>query len=135
MNSFDIFFKENRSVRDCYFAEVCNDIKTEKGNVVKWKLRPLDTSEEEIIRQDSMENGPAGLRLNMNKYIARLISASVIYPNLYDAALQDSYHCKTPEELLKQIVNVPGEYSALAKLVQEKNGFKSLNDEVNTAKN
>ena len=135
MNTFDLFFKENRSERECYFAEVCKDIKDEKGNVVKWKLKPLSTSEEEEIREEATESINGNLRLNMNKYIEKLISASVVYPNLYDASLQDSYHCKTPEELLKQIINVPGEYSALAKLVQEKNGFKSLREEVEEAKN
>lgn len=135
MNTFDLFFKENRSERECYFSEVCNDIKDENGNIVKWKLKPLSTKEEEEIREETTENINGSLRLNMNKYIEKLITASVVYPNLYDASLQDSYHCKTPEELLKQIVNVPGEYSALAKLVQEKNGFKSIKDEVESAKN
>lgn len=135
MNTFDLFFKENRNERECYFAEVCSDIKNEEGNIIKWKLRPLSTSEEEEIREDSTNNINGILKLNMKKYLEKLIAASVVYPNLYDASLQDSYHCKTPEELLKQLVNVPGEYSALAKLVQEKNGFKSLKDEVETAKN
>ena len=71
----------------------------------------------------------------MTKYIEKLITASVIYPNLYDATLQDSYNCKTPESLLKAIVNIPGEYSDLARLVQEKNGFNSLREDIEKAKN
>lgn len=135
MNTFDLFLKENRKERECYFAEVCKDIKTEKGNVVSWKLRPLSTNEEEEIRQETTEIINGKLRLNMKKYIEKLITASVVYPNLYDAALQDSYNCKTPEALLKQIVNVPGEYSALARLVQQKNGFNALKEDINAAKN
>lgn len=135
MEGFDLFLKENRSKRECYFAEVVKDIKDEKGNVVKWKLRPLDTKEEEEIREESSQIINGSIRLNMNKYIEGIITASVVYPNLYDASLQDSYNCKTPGELLKHIVNVPGEYAALTRLVQEKNGFKSLKAEVNEAKN
>lgn len=135
MNTFDLFFKENRSERDFYFYPVCSDIKDDKGEAVKWKMRPLSTSEEEEIREYATEAVNGSIRLNTKKYITDLITASVVYPNLYDASLQDSYGCKTPGELLKKIVNVPGEYSALARLVQEKNGFSSLREDIEAAKN
>lgn len=135
MTTYDLFFKKNRKEKECYFSEVCKDIKDEKGNIIKWKLRPLETSEEEEIREEAMENEKGKLKLNMKKYLEKLITASVVYPNLYNADLQDSYNTKTPEELLKQIVNTPGEYSALAKLVQEKNGFNSLKESIEEAKN
>lgn len=135
MNTFDLFLKENRKERQCYYAEVCKDIKDEKGNIVKWKFTPLTTREEEEIREEATETVNGNLKLNMNKYIEKLITASVIYPNLYDATLQDSYNCKTPESLLKAIVNIPGEYSDLARLVQEKNGFNSLREDIEKAKN
>ena len=134
MNTFDLFLKENRKERQCYYAEVCKDIKDEKGNIVKWKFTPLTTREEEI-REEATETVNGNLKLNMTKYIEKLITASVIYPNLYDATLQDSYNCKTPESLLKAIVNIPGEYSDLARLVQEKNGFNSLREDIEKAKN
>lgn len=135
MNTFDLFLKENRKKRQCYYAEVCKDIKDDKGNIVKWKFTPLTTREEEEIREEVTETVNGNLKLNMNKYIEKLITASVIYPNLYDATLQDSYNCKTPESLLKAIVNIPGEYSDLARLVQEKNGFNSLREDIEKAKN
>lgn len=135
MNTFDLFLKENRKKRQCYYAEVCKDIKDDKGNIVKWKFTPLTTREEEEIREEVAETVNGNLKLNMNKYIEKLITASVIYPNLYDATLQDSYNCKTPESLLKAIVNIPGEYSDLARLVQEKNGFNSLREDIEKAKN
>ncbi len=135
MNTFDLFLKENRKERQCYYAEVCKDIKDEKGNIVKWKFTPLTTREEEEIREEVTETVNGNLKLNMTKYIEKLITASVIYPNLYDATLQDSYNCKTPESLLKAIVNIPGEYSDLARLVQEKNGFNSLREDIEKAKN
>ncbi|MBS4869088.1 MAG: hypothetical protein KHZ95_05245 [Eubacterium sp.] len=135
MNTFDLFLKENRKERQCYYTEVCKDIKDEKGNIVKWKFTPLTTREEEEIREEATETVNGNLKLNMTKYIEKLITASVIYPNLYDATLQDSYNCKTPESLLKAIVNIPGEYSDLARLVQEKNGFNSLREDIEKAKN
>ncbi len=135
MSEFDLFFKENRKERECYFSQVCSDIKDEKGNVIKWKLRPLTTEEEAEIRKECSETIEGSLKLDTDKYIEKLISASVVYPNLYDADLQDSYQCKTPEKLLKKIVNLPGEYAALTRLVQEKNGFKGFKAQVDLAKN
>lgn len=134
-DELEVFFKSCRSVRDCYFSEVCSDIKDEYGEVVKWKFRPLKTEEEEEIREESMEIKDGQYRLNRKKYIEKLVTASVMFPNLMDARLQDSYNAKTPETLLKRIVTVPGEYTALCRLVQEKNGFVSLKEDVEQAKN
>lgn len=135
MSEFDVFFKSSRSIRDCYFYEVCKDIIDESGEIVKWKLRPIKTEEEEEIRENSMEVVNGQMRLNRQKYMDSLTAASVVYPNLYDSELQDSYNAKTPEVLLKRMVSIPGEYTALCRLVQEKNGFTSLKEDVDEAKN
>lgn len=65
-----------------------------------------------------------------------MIAASIVYPDLYDKELQDSYGARTPEELLLAMVDDPGEYSELASYVQKFQGFDvSLNDKVEEAKN
>ena len=133
-DDMEVFFKAFRG-RSCYFYEVCKDIKDEYGDPVKWKFRPIKTEEEEEIRESAMEIKDGQYRLNRNKYIERLVAASVMYPNLMDARLQDSYNAKTPETLLKRIVSLPGEYTALCRLVQEKNGFVILREDVEQAKN
>lgn len=133
-DDMEVFFKAFRG-RSCYFYEVCRDIKDEYGESVKWKFRPLKTEEEEEIREEAMEIKNGQYVLNRRKYIEKLVTASIMYPNLMDARLQDSYNAKTPETLLKRIVSVPGEYAALCRLVQEKNGFVSLKEDVEQAKN
>ena len=65
-----------------------------------------------------------------------MICESIVYPDMYDAELQDSYGVKTPEDLLYAMVDDPGEFQELALWVQKFNGFdETLNDKVEEAKN
>ena len=75
------------------------------------------------------------LQLKTSKYIAKLLAASVVEPNLNDKELQDSYGAMTPEELIKEMVDDPGEYADFSAFVQKYNGFTSMDDKVEDAKN
>jgi hypothetical protein len=75
-------------------------------------------------------------KLNTSKYIAKMTAASILEPNLYDKDLQDSYGVMTPEDLLKEMIDDPGEYNDLVAFVQNFNGFNTtLEDKVEEAKN
>ena len=74
-------------------------------------------------------------KLQTSKYLARLLAASVVEPNLHDKDLQDSYGVMTPEELVQEMVDDPGEYSDFSTFVQQYNGFTSMDDKVEEAKN
>lgn len=75
-------------------------------------------------------------KMNTSEYIAKLLVASCVTPDLYDAALQDSYGVMTPEDLLYALVDDPGEYDDFAAFVQKFNGFTtSLEEKVDEAKN
>ena len=75
-------------------------------------------------------------KLNTTKYIAKMICACVVEPNLYDADLQDSYDVKTPEDLLREMVDDPGEYQNFASFIQNYNGFDTtIEDKIDEAKN
>ena len=84
-------------------------------------------------------NGKSGMFRNRFKaglYVQKMIVASVVFPDLYDAELQDSYGVKKPEDLLMAMVDDPGEYNELATYVQKLQGFDiSLNEKVEEAKN
>jgi hypothetical protein len=75
-------------------------------------------------------------KLNSSRYLAKMICASVVEPNLYDKELQDSYGVMTPEDLIKEMIDDPGEYNAFANFIQDFNGFNvSLEEKVDEAKN
>lgn len=68
--------------------------------------------------------------------MTKQLAASVVYPNLLDAELQDSYGVKTPDALLKEMVDDPTEFAEFAAYVREFNGFdETINDAVEEAKN
>ena len=74
-------------------------------------------------------------RFDANLYMNKLVVASTVCPDLYDAELQDSYGVKTPEELVKEMLDNPGEYQNLVLFIQEYNGFTNMQDKVEEAKN
>lgn len=70
------------------------------------------------------------------EYLAKMIVASTVYPDLYDKELQDSYGVMTPEELLYAMVDNAGEYQDFTMWMQKFQGFtKNLDDKVDEAKN
>mgnify|MGYP002544732200 CR=1 FL=1 len=75
-------------------------------------------------------------KLDSNKYLAKMVAESVVCPNLYDAELQDSYGVTNPEDLVREMVDNPGEYQDLAAFVQNFSGFDvSMEQKVDEAKN
>ena len=59
----------------------------------------------------------------------------MVVPDLNNKDLQDSYGVMTAEELLLEMVNDPAEYTDLAVFVQNISGFKTMQEEVEEAKN
>ncbi len=135
MKDLSIFLKENKIKRENVFYCASEDFKDSEGNVIRWEIKPVTTREEETIREESMDYADGKYRLNVNRYIEKMVAEAVVFPNLYDAKLQDSYNVKSPEALVKEILDKPGDYSRLARFVQNLNGFKSLREDIEEAKN
>lgn len=70
-------------------------------------------------------------------YTRAFITAAVVFPDLHNKALQDSYVVMTPEELLEEMIDSPDEFAALAKKVKELSGISKKQEaaEVSEAKN
>lgn len=143
MSKFSRFMKQNKIVKENTTFAPTKSLVDENGEPLEWTIKPLSTKENDNLRDDCMIEVPVTgkpnmfrPKLNTSKYIAKMICACVVEPNLYDKELQDSYGVMTPEELLKEMIDDPGEYQAFAAFVQEFNGFNTtLNDKVEEAKN
>lgn len=143
MSKFAKFMKANKAVKENVQYPVTNSLCDEKGNPLEWEFRHITSKENEEIREDCMIDVPVKGRpnvyrpkLNSGLYIQKMITASVVVPDLYDAELQDSYGVKTPEDLLMEMVDDPGEYNKLSAFVQKFQGFNiSFEDKVDEAKN
>lgn len=143
MSNLKRFLKENKIKKENTTFAATKSILDEEGNPVLWLIKPLTTKENDNLRDDCMTEIPVKgkpnmfrPKLNTSKYIAKMICASVVEPSLYDKELQDSYGVMTPDDLLKEIIDDPGEYNDFAAFIQEFNGFNAtLDEKVEEAKN
>ena len=143
MSKFAKFMKSNKTVKENELHPVTKSLCDEKGIPLNWEFRHITSKENEEIREGCTVDLPVTGKPNVYRpklksslYIRRMIAASVVVPDLYDAELQDSYGVKTPEDLLLAMVDDPGEYNELAAFVQKFQGFDvSLKDKVDEAKN
>jgi len=143
MSKFSRFMKTNKIVKENTTFPVTKSLVDENGEPLQWTIRPLTTKENDDIRDECMKEVPVVGKPNMyrpkldtSKYIAKMMCKCVVEPDLYDKELQDSYGVMTPEDLLKEMVDDPGEYQAFMAFVQEFNGFNTtFDDKVTEAKN
>ena len=143
MSSMSMFFKQNKIAKENTFFPATKSLCDENGKPLEWEIKPLSTKEDEKIRDACTLEVPIPGKPNMyrnrvdtSKYIARLISASVVFPDLYNAELQDDYGVSTPEDLIKEMVDDPGEYTAFMAFIQKFNNFNiTLQDDIDEAKN
>lgn len=143
MSNFSQFMKGNKIKKENTTFPATKSLLDENGKPLEWTIKPLNTKENDNIRDNCMIEVPVTGKPNMyrpkldtSKYVAKMICACVVEPNLYDKELQDSYGVMTPEELIKEMIDDPGEYQDFATFIQNFNGFNTtINDKIEEAKN
>lgn len=140
MSKLNLFLKQNQKVKENTKYKATKSFTNENGEPLEWEIRAITTKENERIREEciSIDRKKKGVepRMDIQKYIAKLICAAVVFPDLNNAELQDSYGVKKPEDLIKEMIPLSGEYNNLAEFVQSYSGFDiELPDQVEEAKN
>jgi len=143
MSDFSMFMKKNKKVRENTFYPATKSFVDENGEPLLWEIRPITTDEDQRMQMECTKEVPIPgkrnqfrQRLDPSAYLAKQAVAAIVYPNLHDAALQDSYGVKTAEDLLKAMIDNPSEYSDLVAYIREQSGFEAeMSDEVEEAKN
>lgn len=125
---------ENRKIK------VSDRFLDESGQSILWEIRALTSEEDQNFRKASTKRTPVPGKKNLflpetdyNDYMQKVVIASVVYPDLHDKELQDSYGVMGADELLNKML-LPGEFSTLSEAVQEICGF-DLEIQVENAKN
>lgn len=143
MSNLSLFMKQNKVAKTNTKYAVTKSLSDKDGKPLEWEIKSLTTKDDEAIKESCTFEVPVKgkpnlfrQKMNTTDYLAKMLAASVVVPDLYDAALQDSYGVKTPEDLLKEIVDDPGEYNDFGLFVQKFNGFNiSMDEKVDEAKN
>ena len=134
-----MFMRQNKKPKENAFYAATSSLCDETGSPLQWELRHITSKENEELRDSCMAEKTEGKnrvqRLKTAEYIAKVIAASVVKPDLYNAELQDSYGVKNPVELLYALVDDPGEYGRLAAFVQQLQGFETIEEKAEQAKN
>ncbi len=137
-----LFLKENKREKETTTFPATKSLCDEDGNPLLWEIRAISTKESEDIRESCTTEipvkGKPGMyrqKIDTSKYIAGIMCASVVTPDLYNKDLQDSYGVMTPEELIKAMIDNPGEYNDFANFIQNYSGFETMQDKVDEAKN
>lgn len=143
MSKFSRFMKANKIAKPNEKYAPTTTLQDENGKPLKWEFKQITSKENEVLRDSCTIEVPVKGKPNLYRpkvktaeYLAKMIVASTVYPDLYDKELQDSYGVMTPEELLYAMVDNAGEYQDFTMWMQKFQGFtKNLDDKVDEAKN
>lgn len=133
MGNLQAFFAENVEADITEEVKVSNRFKDADGKPIKWVIRALSEGENETIRKSAtrrveVRKGMFNAETSQDEYVLKLAVASVVFPNLKDEALQESYKVKGADNLLRKML-LPGEYAELVEQIQKLNGFEiGIND-------
>lgn len=141
MSKFSAFLAENVEKIENKKVVISKRFKDEKGNPVEWEIRAISSEENDDLQRRAMvtvpvvgQRGARTRELDQIKYVNLLLTASVVFPDLNDAELQDSYKVKTPEALLKRML-YGKEEEVLAKEVMALSDIEDLDTLTKEAKN
>ena len=143
MSKFSRFMKQNKIKKENTTFAPTKSLLDENGEPIKFIIKPLTTKENDDIRDACTIDVPVigkpnmfRPKLNTAKYLSKMLYSCIIEPDLFDKELQDSYGVMTPEDLIKEMIDDPGEYQDFVTFIQNFNGFNvSLEDKVDNAKN
>lgn len=141
MSDFSDFLAENKvKSENIKYVASKSFIDKATGKPKEWELRTISNTLNEDLQKQAKYKVQVGkgrheLRIDENKYQALLVTSCVVYPDLNNKALQDSYGVMGAADLVKAMLNV-GEYADLAKQCLSINGFDvGLDELVEEAKN
>ena len=98
MSKFSKFMKANKVAKTNGFYAPTASLQDENGKPLEWEFRPITSKENDALREsctvEVQVTGKPNLfrpKLNTSQYLAKMIVAATVVPDLYDAELQDSY--------------------------------------------
>lgn len=134
--------KENKKKKENVKYAATESLVDESGKPLEWEFKHITSEQNLMIRNDCTREVQITGKFGMYRektdnvmYVKKLIAESTVFPDLDDAELQESYGVQGAEDLLMELVDDPGEYADLAEFVQKMQGFKTLSEKVDEAKN
>ena len=140
MKDLKFFLKQNTIPVENQEVEVSKRFKDDAGNTVKFEIKSISNEMDDALRKQNTRQvkkakGVVVPELDQQKYFVDLVLKSLVYPDLDDKELQDSWGVMDSRELINAML-LPGEYTALLQEVQKINGWDvNIEDIKEEAKN
>lgn len=140
MGSLSCFLSGNAERRENKKIVISDRFK-DKGKLVEWEIRSISAEEDEAIRKECTKRVAVAGKKNQytqdfdtNIYLTKLAARAVVFPDLNDMELQNSYHVMSAEQLIKAML-YKDEFDALSEELMSFSGSQNINDVVDEAKN
>lgn len=141
-SSLSAFMAQNAQKAEGARFAVSKRFVDEAGKPMLWEVCTIDAGENVKIRKGCMRQelvvggrkGQTAQVFDAGLYQARVCARCTVFPNLKSAELQDSYGVHSDEELVVKML-LPGEFEDYSEKVLECNGFESVAELVDEAKN
>ena len=138
--SLSAFFAQNAKKVENRTVAVSGRFVDENGNPMEWEITCITASENQKLRKDSMRTVATGKRGQFSQeidtalYQTKLATKCVVFPDLNDKDLQNSYGVMSAEQLIAAMLT-PGEFDDLIISIVDLNGFTTEGELVEEAKN
>lgn len=126
--------RENKKV-------IISDRFKDKGQPVEWEIRSISAEEDELLRKACTKKVQVVGKKNQftsefdaNGYLSKLAAKAVVYPDLNNAELQNSYGVMGAEQLIKAML-YKDEFDKLTEYLVESTQTEDINELVDEAKN
>lgn len=141
MSNLSCFLAGNVEKRENKKIVVSNRFKDKDGKPVEWEIRSISAEEDEILRKSCTKKIPVVGKKNQftqdfdaNAYLAKLAAKAVVFPDLTDAGLQDSYKVMGAEQLIK-VMLYKDEFDYLTEQLVNNTDSEDINELIDEAKN
>lgn len=144
MSKLTAFFAHNKKQNGNIKRAVSKNFVDEQGKPIEWEFAPVSPERDaelksECTKRSMITQGKRKGQFNTDfdhfKYQRLLTVESIVYPNLNDKELQDSYGVMGADALLGKMLTI-GEMADASAVAQEVNGYQAeLEDMVEEVKN
>lgn len=132
MSNLSAFLKQNKKERANEKFVASKDFKDENGKPIEWEIRPLKSKEMDSIRAMCTKIGGKGksVEFDQAKFNRFYSARATVFPDLNNKELQDSYGVMCAEDLIQELLDNDGEYSAYTQKVLEVAGYNKSEEEL-----
>ena len=141
MSNLSCFLAGNVEKRENKKIIVSNRFKDNAGKPVEWEIRSISADEDNLLRKSCTKKVPVVGKKNQftqdfdaNTYLCKLAVKAVVFPDLNNAELQNSYGVMGAEQLIKTML-YKDEFDFLTEQLISNSDTEDVNDLIDEAKN